>query len=121
MPSMKKYLKEFETLRIKEELDDKAKKEYLEIQIQEFQKQAYRCQVDVEIAKKYIKVGEIMENEEAYTLTGEKKIQEALQAMRAIVITIDKLIDLRDKIQLEEDSYTDGLPVKSETGYKVSE
>lgn len=99
MATTNKYLKEFENLVPKEELSVEAKLEYVNTQLESFQKQAYRCQTDVAIAKRYIAVGEEIGGEEAYTATGEAKIQEAIQALRAIVITIEKLCQIRDDLK----------------------
>lgn len=99
MASTNKYLKEAAGLVPSEELTAEKKLDYLEKQIEAFQTQAYRFQIDIEVAKRYIAVGEEIGGEEAYTTTGEEKIKEAVQALRSIVITIQKLCDLRDKLK----------------------
>jgi hypothetical protein len=99
MPSVNKYLKEFENLVPKEELSKEEKLKFLETQIEGFQTQAYRFQIDVDVAKRYIAVGKQIGGEEAYTSTGEAKIQEAVQSMRSIVINLEKLCQLRDELK----------------------
>ena len=99
MPSISKHLKELETLVPMEELTPEKKLEFIEKQLEGFQTQAWRFQIDVEVAKEYIAAGKKLGNEEAYTATGEKNIVEATQALRSIVINIEKLCQLRDELK----------------------
>ena len=99
MPSIAKHLKELETLVPMEELSPKKKLEFIDKQLEGFQTQAYRFQVEVEVAKEYMKAGKISGNEEAYIATGEKNIVEATQALRSIVINIEKLCQLREELK----------------------
>lgn len=101
MASINKYLKEAKELVPKEQLTDEKKIEYLDKQIESFQTQAYRFEVDIEVAKRYIAVGEQIGGEEGYTSTGEKNIQESVQALRAIVINIEELCKIRDQLSLQ--------------------
>jgi len=100
MPSVKKYLKELESLE-SPELSKEEKLKYLTAQIEGFQTQRYRFEVDIEIAKRYIAVGEKMEGEEAYTETGENKIMESVQNLRSIFLSINKLISLKEELEKE--------------------
>lgn len=106
MSSVKKHLKELETLVPIEELPLEKKIEFVEKQLEAFQTQAWRFQIEVDVAKRYIAVGKAIGGEEAYTATGEKNIVEAAQNLRSIVINIEKLCQLRDKLKAE-------LPVSS--------
>lgn len=101
MASVNKYLKEAASLKPVEELSLERKLEFIEKQIEGFTTQAYRCQVDLEVAKRYIAVGEDIGGEEAYTATGEQKIIESVQSLRSIVINIEKLCDIRNKLKKE--------------------
>jgi len=99
MASLDKHLKELENLVPKEELTPEKKLEFIEKQIEGFQTQAYRFLVDVEVAKEYIRVGTEEGKEEAYVDTGEKKIVESVQALRSIVINIEKLCQIREELK----------------------
>ena len=99
MASVDKHLKELNTLVPREELTPEKKLEFIEKQIEGFQTQAWRFQLDVEVAKEYIRVGTEEGKEEAYVDTGEKKIVESVQALRSIVINIEKLCQLRDELK----------------------
>ena len=101
MPSVKKYLKEAENLKARKELSKEDKLAFLDAQIEGFQKQAYRFEVDIEIAKRYIAVGAEIGGEEAYTETGENKIVEAVQNLRSIVLSIDKLLIIKEELEKE--------------------
>lgn len=98
MTTIKKYLKEIEGLKPKEELSDERKLEYLEKQLEAFQTQFYRFEIDAVIGKRYIKIGEEL-NEDAYVATGEEKIKESVQNLRSIAVHIEKLTELRDKLK----------------------
>jgi hypothetical protein len=99
MSSVKKHLKELENLKPVEELSIEKKLEFVEKQIEAFQTQAWRFQIEVDVAKRYIAVGEAIGGEEAYTATGEKNIVEAAQNLRSIVINIERLCLLRDELK----------------------
>lgn len=99
MSSVKKHLKELENLVPIEELPADKKLEFVEKQIEGYQTQAWRFQIEVLVAKRYIEVGEAIGGEEAYTETGEKKIVEATQNLRSIVINIERLCKLREELK----------------------
>lgn len=99
MSTIKKHLKELENLNPKEELSLEKKLEFVEKQIEGFQTQAYRFQIEVIVAKRYIEVGKEIGGEEAYTATGEKNIVEAAQNLRSIVINIERLCLIRDELK----------------------
>lgn len=100
MATVNKYLKEAEKLVPKEDLNAEDKLDFLNTQIDGFKKQAYRFQVDLDIAKRYIAVGE-SKKEDSYVESGEKKIQEAVGHLRSIVINIEVLERLRDELRKE--------------------
>lgn len=99
MSVVKKHLKELEKLVPVEELPPQKKLEFIEKQIEGFQTQAWRFQIEVIVAKRYIEVGEQIGGEEAYTATGEKNIVEAAQNLRSIVINIERLCLLREELK----------------------
>jgi hypothetical protein len=99
MATINKYLEEAKKLVPAEELGEEGKLDFIEKQLEAFQTQAYRFQIDIEVAKEYLRVGEKIGGEEAYTATGEKNIQEAVQSLRSIVINIEKLCQLRDELK----------------------
>lgn len=98
MTTIKKYLKEIEGLKPKEELSDEGKLKYLETQLEAFQTQYYRFEVEAIMGKRYISIGETL-NEDGYIATGEEKIKEAVQNLRSIAVHIEKLVELRDKLK----------------------
>jgi hypothetical protein len=98
MATLEKYNKEIKELHPKEELDKKAKLEYIEKQLEGFQTQAYRFQIDFEVAKEYIKLGE-ERGEEHWITTGEDKIRESIGHLRSINVNIEKLCQIRDELK----------------------
>jgi len=76
--------------------EDKAK--FLQAQVEALESQMYRCTVDIEMGKKNIKHGEDTSSDE-YVNTGEKKIQETVQSMRPLALTIAKTRDMLEKVQ----------------------
>lgn len=98
MSSIKKHLKELENLVPVEELTPQKKLDFVQKQIEGFQTQAYRFQIEVDVAKRYIAVGKAIGGEEAYTATGEKNIVDAAQSLRSIVINIEKLCQIREEL-----------------------
>lgn len=99
MSSVKKHLKELESLVPVEQLSLEKKIEFVEKQLEAFQTQAWRFEIEVMVAKRYIEVGKAIGGEEAYTATGEKNIVEAAQNLRSIVINIERLCLLRDELK----------------------
>ena len=106
MATTEKYLKESKALLKGYELDDETKLEYLNSQIEQFNKQAYRIEVELITAKRYIAVGE-SKNEDQYIETGQNKIQELVGHLRSIVINIEVLNRLRDEIRQAGDTATE--------------
>lgn len=100
MASIDKYLKEIKNLVPIEEASTERKLEFINTQLEAYQVQAYRCTVDAKVAKRYIAVGEEI-NEESYITTGENNIKEAVQNLRSIVVHIQKLVEERDRLKKE--------------------
>lgn len=98
MATTEKYLKESKELLKLYELDDESKLEFLNTQIEGFNKQAYRFETEIAIAKRYIAVGE-SRGEDQYVETGQNKITEAVGHLRSIVLNIEVLSRLRDEIR----------------------
>lgn len=106
MATTEKYLKESKELLKGYELDDESKLEFLNTQIDGFNKQAYRFETEIKIAKRYIAVGE-SKGEDQFVSTGEDKITEAVGHLRSIVINIEVLKRLRDEIREAGDATTE--------------
>jgi len=96
-----KYLKEIEELKLPEELDNEAKLEFINKQIEGFQAQAYRFQVDAEVAKEYIRIGEEgkVPDADKYIETGQQKVQEAVGHLRSLKVNLEKLCEVRNQLQ----------------------
>lgn len=103
MATTEKYLKESKELLKGYELDDETKLEFLNEQIEQFNKQAYRLEVELKTAKRYIAVGE-SKGEDQYVELGQSKIQEIVGHLRSVVINIEVLKRLRDEIRQAGDS-----------------
>lgn len=97
MATTEKYLKEAKKLTPKSELDNEGKLKFIDSQLDGFRREAYRFQVEIETAKRYIAVGE-SRNEDQYITTGQDKIQEAVGHLRSLVINIEVLERLRDEL-----------------------
>lgn len=100
MATTEKYLKESKQLLKEYDIDAESKLEFLNAQIEGFTKQAYRFETEIDIAKRYIAVGE-SRKEDQYVETGQSKIQEAVGHLRSIVINIEVLSRLRDEVRKE--------------------
>lgn len=98
MSSIKKLIKEAEGFKPTKEISVEEKKAFLEEQLNAFAKQYYRFEVDIEIGKRYIKIGEET-NEDAYVSTGEEKVKESVQHMRSVLVHMERLQMLLDKLQ----------------------
>lgn len=102
MATTEKYLKESKALLNLYELDDETKLEFLNTQLEGFNKQAYRFETEIDIAKRYIAVGE-SRNEDQFVTAGEEKIAEAVGHLRSIVLNIEVLNRLRDDLRKRAD------------------
>lgn len=100
MATTEKYLKESKQLLKEYDIDAESKLEFLNAQIEGFTKQAYRFETEIEIARRYIAVGE-SRKEDQYVETGQSKIQEAVGHLRSIVLNIEVLSRLRDEVRKE--------------------
>lgn len=98
-----KYLKEIEELKLAEEASHEAKLEFVTKQLEGFQTQAYRFQIDAQIAKEYIRIGEEgkVSDADKYIQTGQEKIQEAVGHLRSIKINIEELCKVRKQLKAE--------------------
>lgn len=105
MATTEKYLKESKALLKLYELDDETKLEFLNTQLEGFNKQAYRFETEIDIAKRYIAVGE-SRSEDQYVETGQNKITEAVGHLRSIVLNIEVLGRLRDEIRKNSSNTT---------------
>jgi len=96
-----KYLKEIEEMVLPEELDNEAKIEFITKQIEGFQTQAYRFQVDAQIAKEYIRIGEEgkVADADKYVETGQQKALEAIGHLRSLKVNLEKLCEIRNQLQ----------------------
>jgi hypothetical protein len=96
-----KYLKEIDELVLPEELSKEQKLEFLEKQIEGFQTQAYRFQVDGEIAKEYIRIGEEgkLPESDKYIETGQAKAQEAVGHLRSLKVNLEQLCRIRNELK----------------------
>jgi hypothetical protein len=96
-----KYLKEIEELQLSEELDNERKLEFINKQIEGFQTQAYRFQIDAQVAKEYIRIGEEgkVTDADKYIETGQAKVQEAIGHLRSLKVNIEKLCEIRNQIK----------------------
>lgn len=77
------------------------KTEFLDKQIESLSNQMYRFAVDAEIAKEYIDYGETME-EESFVKTGERKLEETVQAARPTRLALKRARELREELEGEE-------------------
>jgi hypothetical protein len=111
MATVDKYLKELKNLVPMEEASIESKLKFINTQLDAYQIQAYRCVVDVKVAKRYIKVGEEL-NEESYVTTGENNIKEAVQNLRSIVVYIQKLVEERELLKKEQEYETSSNPTE---------
>jgi len=95
-----KYLKEIEELVLPEELDNEAKREFITKQIEGFQTQAYRYQIDAQIAKEYLRIGEEgkVADADRYTENGQSKVLEAVGHLRSLKVNLDKLCEIRNQL-----------------------
>jgi hypothetical protein len=96
-----KYLKEVEELVLPTELDKEAKLEFINKQIEGFLTQAYRFQIDAQIAKEYIRVGEEgkVADADKYVETGQAKALEAVGHLRSLKVNLELLCRIRDELQ----------------------
>jgi ethanolamine ammonia-lyase large subunit len=96
-----KYLKEIDDLVLIEELDNEAKIEFITKQIEGFQTQAYRFQVDAQLAKEYIRIGEEgkVADADKYIETGQAKALESVGHLRSLKVNLELLCRLRNELQ----------------------
>lgn len=106
MATTEKYLKESKELLKLYEIDNETKLEFLNAQIEGFTKQAYRFETELEIARRYMSVGE-SKNEDQYVQTAQEKVQEAVGHLRSIMINIEVLKRLRDEVRKDSGNSTE--------------